>query len=447
MLWKKSTNAIEQEIGSKNTITWIHPLKYSIDGGIVTLNAPNRFVCDYVKKEYLSLLQAIIKKIALSEKIDVNEVILSYSPVKNTLNTAVENFASINPSAQNKSRANIKPNLNKSYTLDNFIEGRSNQIAHQAAIAIAQNPKQIIHNPLFIYGGTGLGKTHLMHAIGNALIKKNKKIRISYFSSEVFVRNFVHAIHNKKMEQFKEIYRSLDVLLIDDIQFLANKTGTQEEFFYTFNYLFESNQQIVLTADRYPQEIEGVDSRLKSRLSCGLTVRIEPPEVETRAAIIMSKAKSLKADFKEEVAFFVAEKINSNVRDIEGAVNLIVANAGFLKTKITRDFCVETLKDMFAAHDKLISIENIQKQTTLFYNVSYKDLISATRTRSIARPRQVAMYLSKELTGHSLPEIGQSFGGRNHSTVLHAHKQIKKLKQQHMTIRDDISKIINALNS
>jgi chromosomal replication initiator protein len=282
MLWQRTISLIEQEIGAKDTMTWITSLDYQKQDEYITLYAPNRFAYDEVNNKYFTLLKTIILSLANEQQIKISDILLKYEHEPADLSSQPVNTNTIDPAAIKKTSATISHNLNPSYTLDNFIEGRSNQIAHQAAIAISQNPDVVIHNPLFIYGGTGLGKTHLMHGLGNAMLQKKTFIRIAYFSSEVFVRNFVHAIYNKKIEEFKEIYRSLDVLLIDDIQFLANKTGTQEEFFHTFNYLFESNQQIVLSADRYPKEIEGVDSRLKSRLSCGLTVRIEPPELETR---------------------------------------------------------------------------------------------------------------------------------------------------------------------
>ena len=331
-------------------------------------------------------------------------------------------------------------NLNKDFTFDSFVEGKSNQLARAASIQIAENPGKA-YNPLFIYGGVGLGKTHLMHAVGNAMLARNPKARVAYVHSERFVGDMVRGLQHNKISEFKRSYRTLDALLIDDIQFFAGKERSQEEFFHTFNALLEKGRQIILTCDRYPKEVEGLEERLRSRFGWGLPVCIEPPELETRVAILQKKAEEANAILPSEVAFFIAKRINSNVRELEGALRRVIASARFTGRNIDIKFTKEALRDLLALQDKLVSIDNIQKTVAEYYKIRVADLHSARRTRSITRPRQIAMALAKELTGHSLPEIGSSFGGRDHTTVMHACRKVNELKESDLRIAEDYSNL------
>jgi chromosomal replication initiator protein len=339
-----------------------------------------------------------------------------------------------------------KSNVNPEYTFENFVEGKSNQYARAAAIQVANNPGKS-YNPLFLYGGTGLGKTHLTHAVGNGILANNPDAKIVYMHSERFVQDMVKALQNNAIEEFKRFYRSVDALLIDDIQFFANKDRSQEEFFHTFNALLEGNQQIILTSDRYPKEIDGVEDRLKSRFGWGLTVVIEPPELETRVAILMRKAHECNVHLANEVAFFMAKRLRSNVRELEGALNRVIANANFSGRPITIDFVRDALRDLLALQDKLVTIENIQKTVADYYKIKVADILSKRRSRSVARPRQVAMALAKELTNHSLPEIGNAFGGRDHTTVIHAVRKVDQLRNESHDIKEDYKNLIRTLSS
>lgn len=339
-----------------------------------------------------------------------------------------------------------KSNVNPEYTFENFVEGKSNQYARAAAIQVANNPGKS-YNPLFLYGGTGLGKTHLTHAVGNGILANNPDAKIVYMHSERFVQDMVKALQNNAIEEFKRFYRSVDALLIDDIQFFANKDRSQEEFFHTFNALLEGNQQIILTSDRYPKEIDGVEDRLKSRFGWGLTVVIEPPELETRVAILMRKAHECNVNLPNEVAFFMAKRLRSNVRELEGALNRVIANANFSGRPITIDFVRDALRDLLALQDKLVTIENIQKTVADYYKIKVADILSKRRSRSVARPRQVAMALAKELTNHSLPEIGNAFGGRDHTTVIHAVRKVVQLRNESHDIKEDYKNLIRTLSS
>lgn len=343
-------------------------------------------------------------------------------------------------------KSGYKSNIKENYTFDSFVEGKSNQLAKAAATQVADNPGSAF-NPVFIYGGTGLGKTHLLHAVGNGIMANKPDAKIVYMHSERFVQDMVKALQNNAIEEFKRYYRSVDALMIDDIQFFANKERSQEEFFHTFNALLEGNQQIILTSDRYPKEIEGVEDRLKSRFGWGLTIAIEPPELETRVAILMKKAQQSKINLPHEVAFFIAKKLRSNVRELEGALNRVIANANFTGRPISIDFVKEALRDLLALQDKLVTIDNIQRTVAEYYRIRVSDLLSKRRSRSIARPRQVAMALSKELTNHSLPEIGDAFGGRDHTTVLHACRKIKSLRDESHEIKEDYQNLIRTLSS
>ncbi|EKO3993534.1 chromosomal replication initiator protein DnaA, partial [Vibrio fluvialis] len=339
-----------------------------------------------------------------------------------------------------------RSNVNPKHKFNNFVEGKSNQLGLAAARQVSDNPGAA-YNPLFLYGGTGLGKTHLLHAVGNAIVDNNPNAKVVYMHSERFVQDMVKALQNNAIEEFKRYYRSVDALLIDDIQFFANKERSQEEFFHTFNALLEGNQQIILTSDRYPKEINGVEDRLKSRFGWGLTVAIEPPELETRVAILMKKAEDHQIHLPDEVAFFIAKRLRSNVRELEGALNRVIANANFTGRPITIDFVREALRDLLALQEKLVTIDNIQKTVAEYYKIKVADLLSKRRSRSVARPRQLAMALSKELTNHSLPEIGDAFGGRDHTTVLHACRKIEQLREESHDIKEDYSNLIRTLSS
>ena len=336
--------------------------------------------------------------------------------------------------------------LNKTFTFDTFVEGKSNQLAHAAAQQVAENAGGS-YNPLFIYGGVGLGKTHLMHAVGNHLQQKDSNAQVLYVHSERFVQDVVKALQLNAINEFKRFYRSLDALLIDDIQFFAGKERSQEEFFHTFNALLEGGQQMILTCDRYPREINGLEERLKSRFGWGLTVAVEPPELETRVAILLKKAQQANVDLPDDAAFFIAQKIRSNVRELEGALKRVIANSHFTGSKITLPFIKESLKDLLALQDRQVSIDNIQRTVAEYYKLKLSDLLSKRRTRSIARPRQVAMALSKELTNHSLPEIGEAFGGRDHTTVLHGCRKVKELQETMADIREDYKNLMRSLTT
>ena len=327
-------------------------------------------------------------------------------------------------------------NINKLFTFDSFVEGKSNQLARAASIQVGENHGNA-YNPLFLYGGVGLGKTHLMHAIGNLILSKHKNAKVIYLHSERFVADMVKALQSNRINDFKKFYRSVDALLIDDIQFFSGKERSQEEFFHTFNALLEGQQQIILTSDRYPKEIAGVEERLKSRFGWGLTIAIEPPELETRVAILMSKAEQMKIQLDSTVAFFIGKRVCSNVRELEGALKRVAANAHFTGKEITIEFVKEALKDLFALQNKLITVDNIQKTVAEYYKIKLSDILSKRRSRSVARPRQMAMSLAKDLTNHSLPEIGDSFGGRDHTTVLHACKVIKELRKNSLDMQED----------
>jgi chromosomal replication initiator protein len=432
---------------------WIRPLQADSSADALTLYAPNRFVLDWVREKYLNRILELIRDYcgdnAPRLRFDVGSSSQtarvsapSQAPAKVVPETPAAEPEIPEPAPKSIVRSNIRAN----YTFSNFVEGKSNQLARAAASQVADNPGTA-YNPLFIYGGTGLGKTHLLHAVGNGILAKKSDARVIYMHSERFVQDMVKALQNNAIEEFKRYYRSVDALLIDDIQFFANKERSQEEFFHTFNALLEGNQQIILTSDRYPKEIDGVEDRLKSRFGWGLTIAIEPPELETRVAILMRKAQENQIRLPEEVAFFVAKRLRSNVRELEGALNRVIANANFTGRPITIDFVREALRDLLALQDKLVTIENIQKTVAEYYKIRVADLLSKRRSRSVARPRQMAMALAKELTNHSLPEIGDAFGGRDHTTVLHACRKIESLKEETHEIKEDFQNLIRTLSS
>ena len=456
-MWTKCQKHLQDELPPTEFSTWIRPLRASNDTKRLYLQAPNRFVLDWVKEKYLPRIIEIIND-QDEQNIEVLFDIISVEAVFETRRSndsatskkgPLTNQFKIKAKATDKTtllEKHKKGNLNNNFVFDNFVQGKSNQLAMAAAKQVSINPGTA-YNPLFIYGGVGLGKTHLMQAIGNEILVNKPQGKVVYLHSERFVADMVKALQTNTIDKFKKFYRSVDALLIDDIQFFANKERSQEEFFHTFNALLEGNQQVILTCDRYPKEIDGVEERLKSRMGWGLTVFIEPPELETRVAILMSKAEESKIDLPHEVAFFIAKRIRSNVRELEGALKRVIANAQFTGKPITVDFVRDALRDLLAAQDKQVRIENIQKTVSEYYKIKVSDLLSKRRNRSIARPRQIAMSLAKELTNRSLPEIGEAFGGKDHTTVLHACRKIKELKEELQDINEDYSNLLRILSS
>ena len=417
--------------------TWIKPLFVIEDeeGPSLTLLAPNKFVVNWVQKNYLEQIKDAAEKrlhAKTTVAISVGDQSLATTKTSNELPQTIIKTA-------------VGAPLNRLYTFEGFVAGKSNQIARAAAIQLAENPGTS-YNPFFIYGGVGLGKTHLMQSVGNRLNKNNQKMKVAYVHSERFVGEMVSALQHNTINSFKNQYRSLDVLLIDDIQFFAGKERSQEEFFHTFNVLLEANKQIIITSDRYPKEIRGLEERLKSRFGWGLTVCIDPPELETCVAILMVKASLEGFDLPEEVAFFIANKIRSNVRELEGALRKLMANCKFTNREPSVDLARESLRDLLALQAKQITIENIQKTVAEYYNIRISDLLSKRRNRSITRPRQLAMAITRELTSHSLPEIGDSFGGRDHTTVIHACKKTVLFKESNNRIKEDYENIVRSLN-
>jgi len=456
--WQRCLSVLQEELPAQQFSMWIRPLQCVIDDNVMTLYAPNRFVLDWVRDKYVNRINELLTinetnnplllRFDVGSKPVINKVVSSNATP--SINSGHETlFAKSSPApkaAEPESNLPKKTNVRLNYTFDNFVEGKSNQLARAAASQVADNPGSA-YNPLFIYGGTGLGKTHLLHAVGNGILLNKPNAKIAYMHSERFVQDMVRALQNNAMEKFKQYYRSVDALLIDDIQFFAGKERTQEEFFHTFNALLEGNQQVILTSDRYPKEITGVDDRLKSRFGWGLTLAIEPPELETRVAILKRKAQESQINLADEVAFFIAKRLRSNVRELEGALNRVIANANFTGRAITIDFVREALRDLLALQDKLVTIDNIQRTVAEYYKIKIADLLSKRRNRSVARPRQIAMALSKELTNHSLPEIGDAFGGRDHTTVLHACRKVKSLREETHDIKEDYSNLIRTLSS
>jgi len=417
--------------------TWIKPLFVIEDeeGPSLTLLAPNKFVVNWVQKNYLEQIKDAAEKrlhTKTTVAISVGDRSLATTKTSNELPQII-------------TKAAVGAPLNPLYTFEGFVAGKSNQIARAAAIQITENPGTS-YNPFFIYGGVGLGKTHLMQSVGNRISKNNQKMKVAYVHSERFVGEMVSALQHNTINSFKNQYRSLDVLLIDDIQFFAGKERSQEEFFHTFNVLLEANKQIIITSDRYPKEIRGLEERLKSRFGWGLAVCIDPPELETCVAILKVKASLEDFDLPEEVAFFIASKIRTNVRELEGALRKLMANCKFTNREPSVNLARESLRDLLAIQAKQITIENIQKTVAEYYNIRISDLLSKRRNRSITRPRQIAMAITRELTSHSLPEIGDSFGGRDHTTVIHACKKAASLKESSNRIKADYENIIRALN-
>ena len=439
-LWNQCLRALQAELPEQQFNTWIRPLQAVDDGSVLRLLAPNRFVVDWLQQHHIQRILQLVE-----ESGGGTELVVEVGSRRASAPTAVpgENRPKATP-IKASGHSPVASRLNPSFTFEAFVEGKSNQLAKAAATQVGENPG-LSYNPLFIYGGVGLGKTHLMHAVGNAMLKANPEARVSYVHSEGFVGDMVKGLQHNTISEFKRSYRSLDALLIDDIQFFAGKERSQEEFFHTFNALLEGQRQIILTCDRYPKEVSGLEERLKSRFGWGLTVAIEPPELETSVAILMSKAAADGIALPEEVAFFIAKRIRSNVRELEGALRRVIATYRFTGRTIDLDFAKEALRDLLALQDRLVSIENIQKTVAEYFKIRVGDLLSKKRTRSIARPRQFGMALAKELTNHSLPEIGDAFGGRDHTTVLHGCRRIESLRETEKRVDDDYLNFLRTL--
>jgi len=510
-IWRQCLDVLRDEFPAQQFNTWLRPLQSVERDGSLVLLAPNRFVMDWVSQKYLNRIEEVLKERLAGDAMQVQVRVGSASEQKQARGNGAggsagnsdsgnnwaagstgqaQNGASMVPRAEDVPESEVavpaisreevntahqSPDqghgaprawdsrgvarrvqveggvkhesfLNRQFTFDTFVEGKSNQLARAASVQVAENPGGS-YNPLFLYGGVGLGKTHLMHAVGSEIVRRNPNAKVAYLRSERFVADMVKALQLNAINEFKRYYRSLDALLIDDIQFFAGKERSQEEFFHTFNALLEGGQQIILTCDRFPKEIVNMEERLKSRFGWGLTVMVEPPELETRVAIIMKKAEQAKVAISSEAAFFIAQKIRSNVRELEGALKLVIANSHFTGQQITPAFIRESLKDLLALHEKQVSIDNIQRTVAEYYKIKVADLHSKRRTRSITRPRQMAMALAKELTNHSLPEIGEAFGGRDHTTVLHACKKIVQLQETDPGIREDHQNFMRLLTS
>ena len=426
--WSECTEKLEAKLSQEEFNTWIKPLRADINKNDLEISAPNDFVLTYVKENLGQIIENLVNK--SDESLNVKFKTLDKSTFVEKLNVTEEST----------------PGLVQNFTFSTFVEGKSNHMALAAAKQVAANPKGD-YNPLFIYGGVGLGKTHLMHAVGNEILNSDTSKRIVYVHSEKFVADMVKALQLGAMSEFKEFYRNADALLIDDIQFFAGKEQSQEEFFHTFNALLDRNHQMILTCDKYPKEIDGLEERLKSRLGWGLPVIIEPPELETRAAVLLSKANSMGVTLPNDCAIYIAQRIRSNIRELEGALKRVVANSRFADQEIDIPFVKEALKDLFVISAKMVSIDNIQKTVAEYYNIKLSDLLSKRRSRSITRPRQLAMALTKELTNHSLPEIGEAFNGRDHTTVLHACSKIKELRKEIPSLEEDYRNLNRTLTN
>lgn len=493
-IWHQCLEVLQDEFPAQQFNTWLRPLQSGQEDDDLILFAPNRFVMDWVNQKYLSRIEEVLRSLVGPQPLRVQLRVGSVAEQQakaaaNGRRAAVpadvgskfqrdgkqddggkdgdQNGSGLNESeAQSVVASPAEPApedrrggrrkvqvegglkhqsfVNPNFNFDTFVEGKSNQLARAASVQVAENPGGS-YNPLFLYGGVGLGKTHLMHAIGNDINRRNPNAKVVYLRSERFVADMVKALQLNAISEFKRYYRSVDALMIDDIQFFARKERSQEEFFHTFNALLEGGQQIIVTCDRFPKEIDNMEERLKSRFGWGLTVMVEPPELETRVAILMKKAEQAKVHLSSEAAFFIAQKIRSNVRELEGALKLVIANAHFTGQDITPPFIRESLKDLLALHEKQVSIDNIQRTVAEYYKIKVADLLSKRRTRTVTRPRQMAMSLAKELTNHSLPEIGDAFGGRDHTTVIHACKKIVELKETDNAIRDDYQNFMRLL--
>jgi chromosomal replication initiator protein len=429
--WDTCLKFLEKELPAEEFNTWIRPLQVKLRKDQTLLAAPNEYVRDYIALHHLERIRDIFEHLGSSRE---------------QIHIEVGNEDAAAAITTRRVEKNLNTGLDKRYRFGNFVTGKSNELALAAAQQVAKKPGRA-YNPLLLYGGTGLGKTHLLHAAGNLIYKRSPRAKVLYLHSERFVSEMIQALRRDTIEAFKQHYRSAEALLIDDIQFFAGKDRTQEEFFHTFNALLDSKQQIILTCDRYPKEVKGIEARLRSRFGWGLTVAIEPPDFETRVAILLNKAQEREVVLQEAVAFLIAKRMRSNVRDLEGALNTLIANARFTGRKINEAFAREVLRDLLMVHDRLITIENTQKTVAEYYKIRVSDLLSRRRSRNIARPRQMAMALTKELTEHSLPEIGDAFGGRDHTTVLHACRKIAELCDTDGRIREDKANLVRLLTA
>jgi chromosomal replication initiator protein len=465
VLWTQCLEELKREVPEVQFNTWVRPLTVLEGSAEFVLCAPNRFIRDFVAERYSTTISQCLASINDHGASVAVRVVTGSDPagmpkpsgspdlgftqsasLKDVQQDTGNSFRELRRQAPAVVVPSHQHNLVDGYTFSNFVEGKSNQLAMAAAQQVAESPGDA-YNPLFLYGGVGLGKTHLMHAVGNALRLRKPNAKIVYLHSERFVADMVKALQLNAINDFKRFYRSVDALLIDDIQFFANKDRSQEEFFHTFNALLEGGQQMILTCDRYPKQIDGVEERLKSRFGWGLTVAVEPPELETRVAILMKKAEQSGIEISHEAAFFIAQRIRSNVRELEGALKRVIASANFTGRPFDIDLIKESLKDLLALQDKQVSLENIKRTAADYYKIKVSDLLSKRRNRSVARPRQVAMALSKELTNHSLPEIGDAFGGRDHTTVLHACRKIAELRGTTSDIGEDYKNLLRLLTT
>ena len=451
-LWANCLSQLQDQVSANDLNMWLRPLQADVNNdNQITLYASNVFVKTWVENNFLSKIIKTAQELSHNPNLTIKLVegvkpVAPKMPATPVQDISANSQSAVNPS-QDLEQNEFRTNLNPNYVFDNFVGGKSNQLARSAGLKVAKKPGDTMANPLFLYGSSGLGKTHLLHAIGNAILADNPNTRIVYIHSERYVQQMVKALRSERIEQFKKFYRSLDVLLIDDIQFFAGKDGTQEEFFHTFNSLFEGGRQIILTSDKLPKAIDNFTERLTSRFGVGLTLQIEPPELETRVAILMKKAEERQINLPEEVAFFIGQKLRANVRELEGALNRVHANAEFTGRAITLDFARETLKDMLALQEKLGTIENIQKVVAEYYRIKVSDLKSKSRLRSLTRPRQLAMALAKELTNRSFPEIGKNFGDRDHTTVMYACDKIAELREEDANLQEDWLNLVRTLSA
>ena len=430
-IWDECLKSFGNSLTDKQMRTYFHPLEVTRHENQLKVVAPNKFIMDMIEKDYMEMIKNTVYEASGSQ---ISNVLLCLPAIEKKINARVE-----------QKKEKVESSLNTDLKFDNFVEGKSNQLAKAACVSVVNELGN--YNPLYIYGGVGLGKTHLLHSIGNAILALSPQKKVVYLHSEKFVQNMVTALRQNKIEEFKNFYRNVDAMLLDDIQFFANKERSQEEFFHTFNALFEYKKQVVLTSDKYPKEIIGLEERIKSRLVWGMNVTIDPPDLETRMAILHSKAIAAGQPIKDEVAYFLAKNVYSNVRELEGSLRRILATAHFKREPITLEFVKDTLRDLLALQERLMTIEQIQKTVAEYFKIRVSDLLSAKRDRKITLPRHIAMHLSKELTSHSLPSIGDAFGGRDHTTVIHACKKIESLKSTSSTVSKDCQNILHILNN
>ena len=445
-IWQKTLDKLELSLNPQHFATWIKPIGFvNIKADIVELQVPNRFFLDWIRENYFQLIRETISSISATE-CNLQFVIASQSSNGQIEESEIEEKSIIKKPVNNPIRRGHSININSKYTFDEFVTGSSNQFAYAAAMAVANNPATT-YNPLFVYGGVGLGKTHLVNAIGNEILKNDPQMAICYYTSEKFMNELINSLRYNKMDEFRNKFRTMDVLIIDDIQFIAGKERTQEEFFHTFNSLYESHKQIVVTSDKFPKEIPGLEERLRSRFEWGLIADIQAPDVETKQAILKMKAEQNGIDLPEDVALFLANSVSSNVRELEGYLIRIGAYASLTSTPINLDMAKEVLKDILVEKNKKISTEQIQKTVATYFNIKTSDLKSAKRHKALVIARQIAMYLTRQLTSHSYPDIGNQFGGKDHSTIIHAIRKIERLLEEDMQLKSTINSLKNSLTN